>query len=143
MTDIEKAKHLLTQSNATLVLCHGDETVISEKRGIAPMLDFISEKRVLNGFSAADKIVGKAAAMLFVLAGIKKVYAEVLSEAAVEVLSENGIEYSYGVLTERIINRKGTGICPMEQTVENISVPMQAYDALIKKVYELRSGSKS
>lgn len=143
MTDIENAKHLITQGNATLVLCRGDETVISEKRGIAPMLDFIAEKRVLNGFAAADKIVGKAAAMLFVLAGIKKVYAEVLSESAVEVLKENGIEYSYGVLTERIINRKGTGICPMEQTVENISVPMQAYDALIKKVNELRSGSKS
>lgn len=143
MTDIEKAKHLLTQSDATLVLCRGDETVISEKRGISPMLDFIAEKRVLNGFSAADKIVGKAVAMLFALAGVKNVYAEVLSEAAVEVLSENEIEYSYGVLTERIINRKGTGICPMEQTVENISVPKQAYDALIKRVNEIRSGSKS
>lgn len=139
MTDLENAKTAL-KGNVTVALCCGEETIVSEKRGIAPMLGFIADKTDLKGFSAADRIVGKAAALLFAFAGIKAVYAEVLSEGGAEVLKKYGIVYSYGALCKNIVNRTGDGICPMEMTVKDIDLPQDAYVALAAKVAELRGG---
>lgn len=128
MTDLDQAKSLLTDN--TCVLVRGDKVYASQKTGIAPMLDWIDAGYDLHGFSAADKIVGKAAALLFVLAKIKEVHGEVMSEAGLAVLQAQGIPCSYGALAPYIINRKGDGICPMEQTVQTIDDPKTAYEAL-------------
>ena len=102
------------------------------------MVGFISEGVDLKGFSVADKIVGKAAAMLFVLAGIKNAYGEVMSIGGLEFLEQNGIGASYNVLTEKIINRSGTDICPMEKAVENISVPTEAFLSIKETIRKLK-----
>jgi len=130
MTDPERAKVLLAEH--TCVLCKGDALYTSRKTGIAPMLDWLAEGADLRDFSAANKIVGKAAALLFVLAGVKSVYGEVMSQAGLAVLQKHHIPCSYGTLTPYIINRKGDGICPMEQTVQQIDDPQQAYFALCR-----------
>ena len=114
----------------TCVLCKGEQVYASQKTGIAPMLDWLFEGVDLTGFSAADKIVGKAAALLFVLAGVTSVYGEVMSEGGLAVLQAHHIPCSYKTLTPYIINRKGDGICPMEQTVQQIDDPKTAYNAL-------------
>ena len=123
----------------TCVLCRGDTVYASQKTGISPMLDWLSEGKDLRSFSAADKIVGKAAALLFVLAGIREVYGAVMSEAGLQVLQTHGIPCAYGTLTPHIINRRGTGICPMEETVQTIEDPEAALDALLKKRELLRN----
>ncbi|MBQ8687507.1 MAG: DUF1893 domain-containing protein, partial [Ruminococcus sp.] len=112
----------------------------STAAGISPMLDLIREGHDLHGFSAADKIVGKAAAMLFALAGIAELHAQVLSRFGAELLRIHGIAFTYDTLTEYIINRKGDGICPMEQTVADIdAMDLQtAFDAVYVKREELR-----
>lgn len=138
MTDLEKAKGLLAAH--TCVLCRGKAVYASTKTGIAPMLDWISDGAALNGFSAADKIVGKAAALLFVYAGIEAVFGEVISEAGLAVLKAHRIPCSYGVCVPYIINRTGSGMCPMEETVQDIRDPAAALTALIKKRDELRKG---
>lgn len=109
----------------------------SESAGIRPMLDWIGKKTDLRGFEAADRIVGKAAAMLFVYAGVKKVYAEVLSRPGRRYLEENGVSVCWGTLTERIVNRRGDGLCPMEETVLDIADASEAYLALKAKAEEL------
>lgn len=101
------------------------------------MMKFIAADRDLRGYCAADLIVGKAAAMLFVKAGIAEVYGETMSEAGAEYLKSHGIPYSFGTFTDRIVNRKGDGICPMEQTVADISDPEEGYQALKQKILEL------
>ena len=103
------------------------------------MLDWLSEGNELRGFSAADKIVGKAAALLFVLAEVSKVYGEVMSKAGLGVLRAHHIPCAYGTLTPYIVNRQGTGMCPMEETVQTIDDPKAAFDALLKKREILRS----
>lgn len=137
MKDIEKAQSILIAENKTCVACKGDIVYSSEKTGIAPMLEFISDNIDLTGFSVADKIVGKAAALLFVLAGIDSVYGEVMSKGAEAVLVQHRIPYTYGTLTSYIINRKGDGVCPMEETVKAIEDPTKAFEALCKKRQEL------
>ena len=62
MTDLERAiAHL---PGHTLVLCRGEDTLISDKRGVAPMVDFWQEGRDLRGYSAADRVGGIVVSML-------------------------------------------------------------------------------
>lgn len=110
-----------------------------DKRGVAPMLGFIAENVNLKGYFVADKIVGKAAASLFVLAGIKEVYAEVASEAAKEYLEAHSVRFSCGKLVSKIINRAGTGICPMEEAVSDISEPEECHRAILARLAELKA----
>ena len=73
MTDLELAKRNL--AGHTICLCKDGRLLTSDKRGISPMMDFIEEDCDVAGYSVADKIVGKAAAFLFVLARVREVYA--------------------------------------------------------------------
>ncbi len=139
MTDTEIAIRGL--EGHSICLCRGGEFFTDDGRGISPMMRFISEGRDLTGYSVADVIVGKAAAMLFTKAGIVSVHGRVMSESGKAFLETHGIPCSYDVLTDRIINRKGTDICPMEKTVADIDDPETAYTALAKKIAELRAGS--
>lgn len=141
ITDINRAKELLQGAGTTCVLCKGDKTYTSDKSGIAPMLGFLADGTNLHGFSAADKIVGKAAAMLFIRAQVRAVYGEVMSSAALALLEKHGIEASFGTLTDRIINRHGTGSCPMEIAVADIENPEEAEKALRHKLAELSARS--
>ncbi len=124
MSDSERAKSLLANDPAlTCVLCHGDTVYTSAARGISPMLDFADAGIALSGFAAADRIVGKAAAMLFVLAGVASVYASVITPEAVTLLASRGIPSEWETLSDRIVNRTGNGPCPMEAAVQNLSDP--------------------
>ena len=116
---------------------------MSKDKGIAPILKLINADENLENFSLADRIVGKAVAMLVVYSKIREVYAEVLSKKGEEVLKKHNIKYSYKTLTENIINRKGDDICPMEKTVSKIFDATLAYHALKKKVEELKNLSKN
>lgn len=104
------------------------------------MLDWLEQRLQLTGFSAADRIVGKAAALLFVLANVSEVYGEVMSEAGLAVLQQHHIPCTYGTLTAHIVNRRGDGMCPMEQTVLAINEPMPAFKALQEKRRQLLAG---
>ena len=133
MKDVLKAKELLIDDK-TLVFVKGNDIVDSTLSGIKPLINFLNEGKDLSGYSLADKIVGKAQAMLAVRAGIAEIYTKVLSEAGKEVLDKYNIPYTYDVLTEQIINRKGTDICPMEKVVQNIDDIEEAYLALKDKI---------
>lgn len=137
MNDLEHAKSLLEEGNYTLALVKGDEIITSFERGVKPLLDLLEGGKETCGFSAADRVVGKAAALLYVLLGVKAVYANVVSTLAEEVLLGHGIAVKVQTRTERIINRAGNGFCPMETAVENISDPTEAYRAIKAKLATL------
>ena len=139
MTDVRRARLLLERAGHTCVLCRGDKVYADDRAGIAPMMGFIGAGVDLRGFSAADRIVGRAAALLFVLAGVREVYSAVMSKGGAEVLGAHGIAHSCTTLTERIINRTGTGICPMEQAVTGIDDPHAAYKAIAATLERLRA----
>lgn len=135
MTDLEIAKNAL--DGHTIALCRNGELITDGKRGIAPMLGFISKGVDLRGFSAADLIVGKAAAMLFVKAGIKAVYAKTLSRGGKTVLDRYGVPVEYSGLTDKILNRSGTDVCPMEKAIADTDDIETAFSLLCAKASEL------
>ena len=137
--DLERAKIELLQGDYTCVLVNGENIVTSTKRGVAPLLGWLEEGIDLRGYSAADKVVGRGAAMLYALMEIKVLYAAVLSEEAKAALKEAGIEVYYGELVPRIQNRTKTGYCPMEEAVLGITDPEEALVSIKKKLEFLRN----
>lgn len=138
--DLTKAIEALNGGNYTCVLCKDNTIYTSTERGVKPLIEWLDGNIDLKGFSAADKVIGKAAAFLYVLLGVKEVYARVISEAAIQIFSENGIAYQYDEFAKNIINRTKTGVCPMEQTVEKISSPDEALTAVRLKLAQLSKG---
>ena len=134
---LEKAKEILESGGYTCALTDGDEIYTSTLRGVKPLVQFLESGTAFAGFSAADKVVGRATAYLYVLLGVKSLYAQVISRPALAVLQESGIEASYGTLVPNIINRKGDGICPFEAAVMDITDPQSAYAAIRQKMQEL------
>ena len=114
--------------------------IISDRRGVAPLLEFCDTGEDLSGFSAADRVVGKAAALLYVRLKVRAVYAEVLSKSAQAVLTRNGISCDGSTVVDSIMNRAGDGMCPMEMTVLHIDSPEEALAALREKIAMMRSG---
>lgn len=139
MTDDAKiAKEILDSQDYTCVICRGNMICTSTERGIAPLLKLIDNNVSLEGFCAADKVVGKSAAMLYKLLGIDYVYANVISDAAAHFFEIENIGFSYNQKVEMIRNRTNDGFCPMEQTVLNISDCETALEALRRKLNEMK-----
>ena len=134
----QRARALLESGGHTLALVREEKALSSDLRGVAGLVELIGAGKDLAGFSAADRVVGKAAALLFALAGVEEVYAGVMSRPAALFLKEAGVRFAYGVLVEGIINRAGDGPCPMERAVLGISDPALGLDAILKKQAELR-----
>ena len=114
----------------------------SDKRGVAPMVDFIREGRDLTGYSAADRVVGKAAAVLFIKAGVKEIHALTLSESARDLLAAHGVKATWETLTDRIMNRAGDGPCPMESTVSGTDDIAEAFRLIAAKLDAMRGSNK-
>lgn len=136
-TDLIKAVEQLNSGKYTCVLCKENEIYTSTERGVKPLIDWLDGAIDFNGFSAADKVVGKAAAFLYVLLGVKEVYAPVMSESAIHTLERNGIQPHCDKSVKNIINRTGTGFCPMEEAVMDISAPAEALTAIRNRLREL------
>jgi len=76
--DTINARELLLAGHYTCVFCGNGEILTDDRRGVKPLLDLLEKD--LSDFSAADKVVGKAAALLYRLLGIAEIYASVISE---------------------------------------------------------------
>ena len=137
MTDVERAQALLTEGGYTVVLCHGDATHTDTRRGVAPLLALLDNGIDVSGFAAADKVVGKAAAFLYLRLGVTTLHATVISTPALELLTANGVTVTYDTLVPAIRNRAGDGYCPMETVTLPLADPAEAETAIRKRLAEL------
>lgn len=139
-TNLQTCKDILLENNhLTCVVKSGNTILRSEARGIAPLLGWIAaDKHALRGAAIADKVVGKAAAMLMVYGGAARVYAAVISEPAADCFEKNGVAYTYDRKVDHIVNRAGDGMCPMEQCCLAIDSPDEAYRALKQKLADMK-----
>ncbi|MCI7767979.1 MAG: DUF1893 domain-containing protein [Oscillospiraceae bacterium] len=135
--NLAKAKSLLSENGCTLAAVRGDEIITGTERGIKPLLELIDKGKSLSDYSAADKVVGMAAAYLYVLLDVRELYAKTISRKALSVLQEYHIPAEYDTLAEAIINRSGTGFCPMETAVINAKSPENALCLIRDKLKEL------
>ncbi len=137
-----QAKELLNATDAVCVCVKEDVILTSEKNGISPLMDWISKcPDNLRDASVADRVVGKAAAMLMAYSGVAEVYADIISEHAIQLFEDMKIPYFFSTRVPYIINRTKTGMCPMESCCLSIQSPAVAYEALLKKLEEMKKNT--
>ena len=128
LNTLDVARQKLQDGGYTCVVLLPEKEYNSHERGVRPLLTFLESETSFQGGIAADKTVGAGAAHLYVLLGIKAVWANVISRSAKDILKQNNIQVAYGECVPYIINRQGNGICPIEKAVENTQ---NSSDALI------------
>ena len=138
---MEDLYRYLEDGNTCVLLRDNVPVYRSRARGIRPLLDAIDAGIDAHGLTAVDKIVGKAAAMLYLSMGVSRVYAEVMSDAARDALTARGVDCFCRVRTDKIVNRRGDDLCPMEKTVAEIDDPVAALGALRKKAAEFAAAA--
>ena len=138
-TNAEKtAVDMIIKKTATCVIVKNNEVSdYTSSKGIGYVLNACKNGELKDAF-VADKIVGKASAMLFSIGGVKKCYAHTLSQSAYEWLKDKKISVEYSELVSAIVNRSGDGVCPMEETVMSISDENNVIEALDNKLNELK-----
>lgn len=121
----------LHRLGCSCVVLHGNRLIVCRRRGIMDLLQLLENSpETLRGSFIADKVIGKGAAALMALGSVSGVYADVISRAALSLLEESGIAAEYATLTDNIINRSGSGICPVEALCSSLSTPAECLEPI-------------
>jgi len=125
---------ILRREKCSLVVKnHGIVTTYSKPgvRDLEHLLDHDPE--MLDGATIADKVIGKAAAAMVVVGGVKVLYAEVMSKRAIPFLEEAGIAYTYGTLVDTI--KEEGDRCQLEKISAPATTPEETV-ALLRTHFE-------
>lgn len=118
----------------------GGEVRTFHRRGVIDLFEtYRDEPETLRGASLADKVVGKGAAALMALGGVSTVHADVISTPALQLLREAGVATRFGQEVPHIINRAGTGRCPLETACADLRTPAEIYPAIVAFVSNLQN----
>lgn len=136
---LEQAKTALHKHHSTCVLLTRDGRMLeSSLSGVSPLSDWLQkDPELLRGASIADRVVGKAAALLMLYGGIREIYADVISEHAAVCLGERCVPFYEGERVPYIVNRTHTGMCPMEKLCLDTNLPREAYERILRKQEEM------
>lgn len=121
---LQRLTDLLFEEQASCVVRSGDVIHILRRRGVRDLYELLTQSpELLQGALIADKVVGKGAAALMVLGGVKELFADVVSYPALELLVRYRIPVSYTVAVEHIVNRTQSGRCPIEERCLGVESP--------------------
>ena len=135
MSKLEEVKKRLYSNNASLVVYYlnGEIKEYYQNR-VNDIKSILQEdESALKGAVIADKVIGKLAASLLAVAGVKEIFADVISVYAIPVLEEYNVEYEYNKKVDYIINNTKTGMCPMENKYKDEKDIKKIYNEIIKK----------
>jgi len=133
------AVSVLRDRSASFVFVRdGRVLAVGEGSGIAPLVHALDRFKPagLEGASLADKIIGRAAALIAVYGGVRAVHGEFMSRAAMDELARHGITFTYGVEIPSVLNQRGTHLCPFEELVAGAPSPAAAVQRLRTAVQE-------
>lgn len=138
--DRQAAIELLHSEKCSCVIVSGSTVTICRERGVKDLFRILeSEKHLLDGAFIADKVIGKGAAALMILGKAAGVYADVISLPALELLKSANIPVTYAKCVPNIINRAGTGLCP----VETLCLPCSSADECLPLIEGFINSMKS
>jgi hypothetical protein len=130
ISDIDRAKETLKAGGFSFVVAKAGEILYSGRSsGIKELVEAISESHgSFRGAALADKIIGRAAALLILHAGIQHVHAGLISEEGKRALRGMVEHLSYDLMVPIILNRTGDDRCPMEKRSLAMTSPGEAFD---------------
>ncbi|MEM2930830.1 MAG: DUF1893 domain-containing protein [Thermoproteota archaeon] len=132
MDSLETAKRMLKEGGFSLVIVKAGRLVhATNKYGVIGLVEAVEKYGgELTGAAVADKIVGRAAAMLCRYANVAGVYAEVISGKGLEALEKKGVRIEYGKLVPEILNRSRNDVCPFEKLVDDCNNEEECFEKL-------------
>ena len=143
MQDLDLAKKQLYDKELTLAIAKNGQVIYQTDShrisGLIRAIETLGEQ--LRGASVADRVAGKALALLCVYAGISNVYAEVLSRKAQEIFVENHVSFQWKQLVDNVLDTNKAGVCPFEKAATLISDPKDSYvafKALLEKMKQCK-----
>lgn len=130
--DLDVARQRLEQQNFVLVVAKGGRVIFETKSpGIRGLLETLRQHGDhMKGSSAADKIVGKAAALLLVYSGVEAVFALTASDGGIQVLEDHGVFHMYRRRVPCILDSLKVDVCPFEKLTADVSDPKEAFKIL-------------
>ena len=131
MQDLEIAKKQLYNKQLTLAIVKNGQVLFqTDSHRISGFIGAIEKFGTqLNEASMADRVAGKALALLCDYAGIREVYAEVLSRKAKAVFEENKVAVEWKEIVDNVLDLNKIGVCPFEKVAADISDPKASYGA--------------
>lgn len=141
---MDQARNLVVKGKAECVLIRDNKIAYQQKgRGVSPLLALYKAKRpLMKDAVVVDKVIGRAAAAIAICGKVRHVHGEVMSEDAAEFLLQHNITSSSTLTVKRILNRKRSGLCPLEQSVQGITDPRKALFALEKKIRSMQKNAR-
>lgn len=125
---------ILRREKCSLVVKNHDIVTTYSKPGVRDLEYLLDhDPEMLHGATIADKVIGKAAAAMVVVGGVKELYAEVMSKRAIPFLEEAGIAYTYGTLVDTI--KEEGDRCQLEKITAPASTPEETV-ALLRAHFE-------
>ena len=120
-TDLETASKRLNQKNLNLVVVKNGKVLFeTESHGLGDLVEAINQlQSSMKGSSVADRIVGRAAALLFVYSGVSAVFAVTISDGGIEILDYNNVFHEFEKKVPRILNLKKTDVCHLKNWLQN------------------------
>lgn len=121
----------LHNEKCSCILSNNGHLHLFYNRGVMDLYTlYTSNREILINASIADKVVGKAAAALMILGGVKQIYADTISVLALNMLSNTNIDVQYGECVPYIINRTQTDLCPLEKATKELNSLDDIFDAI-------------
>ena len=118
------AEETLACGQYSLVVLSADGSMHTfRQKGVRDLRELLASGGLLRGAFVADRAVGKGAAALMILAGVKEVYTYVASAPAVEFLSRHGVKTTCMRTVPYIENRTADGMCPVEERCLRLETP--------------------
>ena len=137
--DTSEVKKLLLKSSYTIIVRKNGETFTSTLKGVDPLLKLLNENPdFLKGSAVADKVIGKGAAMLLAMGKPSYVFANIISDPAIEILEKHRIPFEYYTFVPHIMNRRGTDLCPIEKALFDIDDLGEGYKTIVETSDALR-----
>ena len=125
---------ILRREKCSLVVKNHDIVTTYSKPGVRDLEYLLDhDPEMLHGATIADKVIGKAAAAMVVVGGVKEVDAEVMSTKAIPFLEEGGIAYTYGTLVDTI--KEEGHRCQLEKITAPATTPEETV-ALLRTHFE-------
>lgn len=126
---------LIKQLNEySLIVLKDNQITTSNERTLRPVLNYLDNSDLKNAY-AFDRMIGRAAAWLYVYGNVKYVYADTISKPAIKILKQNNIKFEYKNLVDEVLNYSKTDMCPFEKLTKDIDNPTTAYGLIYHKIY--------
>ena len=130
-------KKFMQREDYSCIITNNGITKTYHTTGIYDLYHILNtDKEFLNGASIKDRAIGKAAAALMIIGGVKEAQTPIISTPAKNLLLKHGVKVTYQKEVDNILNRNKTGLCPMEKRITDTESLYEIYNKIHEFVNE-------